>query len=34
MLNAGHDQFVTGLVFCLSAAGYLATLNYTRAARP
>ena len=26
MVNAGHDLFVTGLVFCLGAAGYLATL--------
>ena len=26
MLNAGHDQVVMGLVFCLGAAGYLATL--------
>jgi TgpA N-terminal domain len=26
MLNAGHDQVVTELVFCLGAASYLATL--------
>jgi TgpA N-terminal domain len=26
MLNVGHDQVVMGLVFCLGAAGYLATL--------
>jgi transglutaminase-like putative cysteine protease len=26
-MNASHDQFVTGLVFCLGAAGYLAMLS-------
>ena len=27
MMNASHDQFVTGLVFCLGGAGYLAMLS-------
>ena len=27
MMNASHDQFVTGLVFCLTGAGYLAMLS-------
>jgi transglutaminase-like putative cysteine protease len=27
MMNASHDQFVTGLVFCLAGAGYLAMLS-------
>ncbi len=27
MMNASHDQFVTGVVFCLGAAGYLAMLS-------
>jgi transglutaminase-like putative cysteine protease len=27
MLNASHDQFITGLVFCLAGAGYLAMLS-------
>ena len=26
-MNASHDQFVTGLVFCLGGAGYLAMLS-------
>ncbi len=27
MMNASHDQFVTGVVFCLGGAGYLAMLS-------
>ncbi len=27
MMNAAHDQFTTGLVFCLGGAGYLAMLS-------
>ena len=27
MMNASHDQFATGLVFCLGGAGYLAMLS-------
>jgi len=27
MMNASHDQFVTGAVFCLAGAGYLAMLS-------
>ena len=27
MMNASHDQFITGLVFCLGGAGYLAMLS-------
>ena len=27
MMNASHDQFVTGLVFCVGGAGYLAMLS-------
>jgi len=27
MMNASHDQFVTGLVFCLGGVGYLAMLS-------
>lgn len=27
MMNASHDQFTTGLVFCLGTAGYLAMLS-------
>jgi len=27
MMNASHDEFVTGLVFCLGGAGYLAMLS-------
>src|ERR1700724_1949763 len=26
-MNASHDQFATGLVFCLGGAGYLAMLS-------
>jgi transglutaminase-like putative cysteine protease len=27
MMNASHDEFVTGLVFCLAGSGYLAMLS-------